>query len=121
MQSVRPPIIRGVKMVEKKKQTRKKRVQAPSLDPAARENQLVSLAIDLAAKQLKEGTASPSVITHFLKMATQRDKLEMQMLNNQSKLTKAKAESIVKSEDKTGLYTKAIEALRDYGSDDKKA
>ena len=30
----------------------------PALTPEARENQLISLAVDLAEKQLQEGTAS---------------------------------------------------------------
>lgn len=98
-------------MVEKKK-----RKEKASLNPTARENQLISLAVDLAAKQLKDGTASPSVITHFLKMATQRDQLEQEVLRSQSKLVKAKADSIVNAEDKSGLYTEAIKALRGYGS-----
>lgn len=36
----------------------------PALTPEARENQLISLASDLAEKQLREGTASSQVITH---------------------------------------------------------
>ena len=39
----------------------------PALTPEARENQLISLAIDLAEQQLRDGTASSQVITHYLK------------------------------------------------------
>lgn len=38
--------------------------------PEARENQLVSLAYDLAEQQLREGSASAMVITHLLKLRT---------------------------------------------------
>ena len=34
----------------------------PALTPEARENQLIALAVDLAEKQLREGTASAQVI-----------------------------------------------------------
>lgn len=37
----------------------------PAMSPEARENQLISYAVDLAEQQLLDGTASPSVITHF--------------------------------------------------------
>lgn len=37
----------------------------PALSPEARENQMIALAVDLAERQLIEGTASSQVITHF--------------------------------------------------------
>ena len=42
----------------------------PALTPEARENQLIALAVNLAEKQLREGTASSQVITHYLKKST---------------------------------------------------
>lgn len=45
----------------------------PALTPEARENQMISLAVDLAEQQLRDGTASSQVITHFLKLGTTRD------------------------------------------------
>ena len=55
-------------MVEKKK-TRQK-----SMDPDIREKQVIDLAYDLAERQLMEGTASSAVITHFLKLGTEKAK-----------------------------------------------
>ena len=49
------------KAVSKKDSERRMR---PALTPEARENQLISLAVDLAERQLREGTASSQVITH---------------------------------------------------------
>ena len=49
-----------------------KKVRTP-INPEARENLLVSLAIDLAEKQLREGSASAQVITHYLKLAGRRE------------------------------------------------
>ena len=48
----------------------------PALTAEARENQMISLAVDLAEKQLQEGTASSQVITHFLKLGTTKAELE---------------------------------------------
>ena len=48
--------------------TNEPRRHRPALSPEARENQMISYAVDLAEKQLIEGTASSQVITHYLKL-----------------------------------------------------
>ena len=55
----------------------------PALTPEARENQLISLAVDLAEKQLREGTASSQVITHYLKLGSTKERLEKEILEKQ--------------------------------------
>ena len=55
----------------------------PALTPEARENQLISLAIDLAEQQLRDGTASSQVITHYLKLGSTKEKLEREKLKNE--------------------------------------
>ena len=52
----------------------------PALTPEARENQLVSLAVDLAEQQLRDGTASSQVITHYLKLGSTKERLEKEKL-----------------------------------------
>ena len=66
----------------------------PATTPEGRENQMVSLAVDLAEKQIREGTASAQVISHFLKMGSSREKLEQERLSHENKLTEAKIESM---------------------------
>ena len=87
---------------------------APSIDPAARERQLTNLAINLAEKQLLEGTASPSVINHFLKLATKREDMERDILERQAQLLTAKTDSISASKDVKALYEDAIDAISRY-------
>ena len=55
----------------------------PAMSEEGRENQLIAMAINLAEKQLREGTASSQVITHFLKLGTQAAKLEKEKQSNQ--------------------------------------
>ena len=62
--------------------------------PEAREQQLIALAVDLAEKQLIEGTASSQVISHFLKLGSIRAQIEKELLEKQRDLAAAKAESI---------------------------
>lgn len=88
----------------------------PASNPEAREQQLVSLAVNLAEKQLRDGTASPSVINHFLKLASKREVLEREILERQSKLIEAKAQSIAKDKEQEQLAKAAIEAMKNYNS-----
>lgn len=86
----------------------------PAMTPEARENQLIALAVDLAEKQLREGTASSQVITHYLKLATVREKMEKDILEKQLALIEAKTENLKSAKRIEELYTEAMEAMREY-------
>lgn len=89
----------------------------PMLTPEARENQMISLAIDLAERQLIEGTASSQVITHYLKLGSTKERIEKEILEKQKDLISAKTESLQSSKRLEELYTKAMESLRRYSGD----
>lgn len=96
-----------------------KRRMRPALTPDARENQLISLAVDLAEKQLMEGTASSQVVTHYLKMASSRYRLENIKLERENELLKAKTDAIESSKRTEEIYAEAMKALKSYqGSED---
>lgn len=101
-------------MVKKKEEILKE--SRPASTPEGREQQLISLAVNLAEKQLRDGTASPSVINHYLKMASRRESLEREILERQSKLIEAKAASIAKDKEQEQLAKAAIEAMKNYNS-----
>lgn len=86
----------------------------PATTPEARENQLINLAVDLAEQQLLDGTASSQVITHYLKLASSRGKLENEKIGLENELLIAKAESIASSARIEELYTNAIDAMKSY-------
>lgn len=90
------------------------RKQAPALTPEARENQLIALAVDLAEKQLIEGTASAQVITHYLKLGSTREKLEKEKLEKENELLNAKREALESSKRVEELYANALKAMRSY-------
>lgn len=91
--------------------TKKRR---PALTPEARENQLISLAVDLAEKQLQEGTASSQVITHYLKLGSTKERLEKEKLEEENKLLRAKTENLQSQKRVEELYSEAIKAMRNY-------
>ena len=92
----------------------KRRSIRPALTPEADEQQMISLAIDLAKKQLMDGTASSQVITHYLNLASSKKKQESEILELQKELLKAKTEALRSTKTIEELYSKAIEAMREY-------
>lgn len=90
------------------------RKPAPARTPEARENQLIALAVDLAEKKLREGTASSQIITALLNRATTKYRLELERMKSDIALKETKAESIRGSEEIKELYEGAINAMRSY-------
>ena len=82
--------------------------------PEARENQMIALAVDLAEKQLTEGTASAQVITHYSKLATTREKIEKEILEKQKDLITAKTDQIKSQATSEELYAEALAAMKRY-------
>jgi hypothetical protein len=87
----------------------------PATTPEGRENEVISLAIDLAEQQIRDGNASSQVITHFLKLGSSREQLEQERLEHENELTRVKIEAIESQQRVEELYMKALEAMRDYG------
>lgn len=96
------------------------RLPRPASTPEGRENQMISLAVDLAERQLREGTASAQVITHFLKLATTREQLEKEKLERENELLRAKTEALESAKRVEELYANALSAMKTYSgqSDD---
>jgi len=90
---------------------RKKKI---ALTPEARENQLISLAVDLAETQLREGTASAQVISHYLKLGSTKDRIEKEILEKQKELIEAKTNSLRSAQRVEDLYLGALNAMRRY-------
>lgn len=87
----------------------------PATTPEARENQLIALAVDLAEKQLLEGTASAQVICHYLKLGSTRGRIENKMLSNKADLISAQIDNLNEAKKVEDLYEEAIAAMRRYG------
>lgn len=90
------------------------RPMRPGLTPEARENQLISLAVDLAEKQLRAGTASSQVITHYLKLGSTKEKIEKEILEKQKELIEAKTKSYQSADELKELFANALTAMKRY-------
>lgn len=86
----------------------------PALNPEARENQMIAKAVALAEKQLNEGTASSQIITHYLKLGTEKEMLKLEQLRAETELLKAKTDNLQQLKRQDELCLAAIEAMKTY-------
>lgn len=78
------------------------------------ERKLINLAVDLAAKQMEDGTATSQVVTHFLKLATSKANLELEILRKQSAFLTAKTDALESVKRVEELTDAALQAMRSY-------
>ena len=88
-----------------------------ALTTEAREMQLTSLAVDLAEKQLLEGTASSQLITHYLKVGSSREQLELERLRAENEMLIAKTKALAAAEDQKVLLENALKAFTEYSAE----
>ncbi len=90
----------------------RKRPPAASLE--AKEAEMIGLAVDLAEQQLRDGTASAQVITHYLRLGTTNNRLEKEKLERETQMLRAKTEALQSQKHIEELYQEAINALSRY-------
>ena len=97
-------------MAEKKK-------YRPPLTAEGKEKQMISLAMDCAEERMRNGTAPSQLIVHYLKLGSEKNRLEMEKLKEENKLLRAKTEAIKSLKSQEELYAAAIKAMRRYAGD----
>lgn len=75
-------------------------------------------AMDLAIKQLREGTASSQIIVHFLKINSQKEQAELEKTRREIELLKAKKKAIESGEEQDKKYEEVIKAISAYAGKD---
>lgn len=86
----------------------------PALTREAKQNQLISLAIDQAEEQLRNKKASSQVLTHFLKLATVQAELDLERQRKENMMIEAKTKALQSSQNMEELTEKAIKAFKTY-------
>lgn len=75
---------------------------------------MISLAMDLAEQQLRDGTASSQLITEFVKRGSTKARIEKELLEKQRDLAAAKADAIKAADRLEELMKEATKAMRRY-------
>lgn len=99
---------------DKKTTTLGNKTIRPAETSEARENQMISLATDLVEKQIRDGTVSAMVLSQYIKLGSEKAKLERKKLEYEIKLTQAKTEALESEKRIEELYDKAIKAMKTY-------
>lgn len=86
----------------------------PATTPEGQENHMISLAEQLAERQLLDGSASSQVMVHYLKLGSSREKREQRKLELELELLRVKTEEIAASARIEELYGKALSAMSEY-------
>lgn len=90
----------------------------PSTTLEGRENDLISLAYDLAEKMLRNETASSQIITQLLKLGSTRERSEQEKIKNENLLLAAKIEALASGKIVEELYRAALKAMKTYTGQD---
>lgn len=102
---------------EKKTDASKTR-RPPATTPEGVENHMISLAHTQAELQMMEGTAPAPVVVHFLKLATEQHRLELEKIRRENLLLERRAEQIEQGAKIEELYAEAIKAMTHYQGND---
>lgn len=87
---------------------------SPPMTDEGREMVLIGLAIDEAERQIRNGTASSQILSHYLRLGTTREKLEKERLEREIEMLRAKTEALRSAKRVEELYTDALKAMREY-------
>lgn len=86
----------------------------PPATSQEQENRLIALAMKRAEAQILDGTASSQVITHYLKLGTNREKLEQMKLEHETELLRVKAEAFEHERNAAERYDEVLNAFKRY-------
>ena len=86
----------------------------PARTAAERQDQMIDLAMQLVEQRLRDGTATSQETIHFLKLGTEKERLEQLKLEQDIELTKAKIKAEKTAEEIKALYKEAIAAFGTY-------
>lgn len=90
----------------------------PAMTPEGRENELINAAYNLAEQRIRDGTASDTLVSHFLKMGSRQSALDYKTKELEMELVAAKTEALRSQKRAEDKFTAAIEAMKKYGGDD---
>ena len=89
--------------------------QLTASTPEGRENEMIMLAYQEVERRIRDHTASSQELCHFLKMGSEKERLEREKLEVEMELQRVRADSIESGKHMEELYNNAIAAMKLYG------
>lgn len=91
-----------------------KQKRPPARTPQEEENYMISIAVKAAEEKILSGNAPSQLLTHYLKLATVKERLEKEKLEKEIELLRAKTDAIEASKQTEEMYRNAIRAMARY-------
>ena len=92
--------------------------QLTASTPEGRENEMIMLAYQEVERRIRDHTATSQELCHFLKMGSEKERLEREKLKEENRLLKARTKALDNAEEIKALYEQALKAMRSYGGKD---
>lgn len=89
--------------------------QLTGTSPEAIENEMIALAVREVEYRIRNHTASSQELVHYLRMGSEKERLEREKLEAEVELQKVKAAAIESGKHMEELYENAINAMKLYG------
>lgn len=94
--------------------------QRPAIDPEEREKQLIAIAVNKVEERMLNGEASSAEYVHYLKLATNKERLEREKLELEKELLQAKTEALKANKRADETYVEVMKALKIYSGQAKR-
>lgn len=88
--------------------------QLTASTPEGRENEMIMLAYQEVERRIRDHTATSQELCHFLKMGSEKERLEREKLEVEMELQRVRADSIESGKHMEELYNNAIAAMKLY-------
>ncbi len=88
--------------------------QLTGTSPEAIENEMIALAVREVEYRIRTHTASSQELVHYLRMSSEKERLEREKLEAEVELQKVKAAAIESGKHMEELYNNAINAMKLY-------
>lgn len=89
-------------------------IEPPATTQEGRDAQLIDLAYRLTEQRMRDGTASSQEIVHFLRLATEKTKLEEEKLRHETQLLESKSKALDNASRDNTDYARVIAHLKFY-------
>ena len=90
-----------------------------SSTPEGRENELIDMAYNEVARRIANHEATSAELVHFLKMGSEKERLERSKIEAEMELQRAKTVAIEEGRSMEAIAKEAMEAFKRYsGADD---
>lgn len=91
-----------------------KQPMTPPVNDEAMEAKMIALAIQQAQKQLEKQTASSQIVTHFLRLGSQRAQIELEELQLKNRLLEEKIAAEQSGQKVNEMFQEVLAALKSY-------